>query len=309
MKTAFLYAGQGSQHKGMGEDLYRDFPEFKEVFDQAPVDFDIKEMCFFDPEGKLSKTEYTQPCMVAFACGMTRILERKGIRPAFAAGLSLGEYSALSAAGVWPAEEAIRMTAFRGKAMTKAAEGVEAAMTAVMGLDVKTLEACVEEAKDLGVVSVCNDNCPGQLVIGGEKSAVEKASSIAKERGARRCVPLNVSGPFHTSIMKDAGDALAEYFKDVTFEEERIPVVFNLTGRERAKDETVPFLLEQQVQNGVQMTASINYMLDQGVQRFIEIGPGKALSGFVKRCAKEKGMNDIICISLETSEDVNGLNE
>ncbi len=304
MKTAFLYAGQGSQHKGMGADLYEAYPEFKEVFDNAPLDFDVKEMCFEDPEEKLNLTKYTQPCMVTFACGMTKILENHGVKPDILAGLSLGEYSALQAAGVWDVNTAIKMVAFRGEAMTKSAEGVDAAMTAVMGMDKAELQTCVDEAKDFGVASICNDNCPGQIVIGGEKAAVEKAAEIAKEKGAKRCVALNVSGPFHTSFMKEAGDALAEYFKDVTFAEPKLPVVFNLTGREKGEDETLQGLLEQQVQNGVQMTSTINYMLDQGVKRFVEIGPGKALTGFVKRCAKEKGIGDITYVTLETAEDV-----
>ncbi len=307
MKTAFLYAGQGSQHKGMGEDLYRDYPEFKEVFDKAGLPFDLKELCFTDAEGKLNETKYTQPCMVAFACGMTQILRNNGIVPDMVAGLSLGEYSALQAAGVWSAEDAIRIAAFRGEAMTKAAEGITPGMTAVMGLDRDALGACVREAEDAGVVSICNDNCPGQLVIGGEKEAVEKAAAIAKEHGARRCVPLNVSGPFHTVFMKEAGDALAGLFREVPFAPEQVPVVFNLIGRERTEEETVQYLLEQQVQNGVRMTDSLNYMLDCGVKRFIEIGPGKALTGFVKRCAKEKNINDIVCIPIETSEDVESL--
>ena len=304
MKRAFLYAGQGSQHKGMGEDLYRNYPEFREIFDNVSLDFDLKKMCFEDPDGELSKTRYTQPCMVAFACGMTKILENKGIKPDVVAGLSLGEYSALCAAGVWDYKETVKLAAFRGNAMTKAAKDVEAGMTAVMGLDRDALKACVDKAKELGVVSICNDNCPGQLVLGGEKKAVDKAAELAKESGAKRCVPLHVSGPFHTSFMKDAGDELEKYFEDISFEKARIPVVFNLVGREKHEDESVQELLKGQVQNGVLMTQSINYMLDKGVKEFVEIGPGKALSGFVKRCAKGKGIDDIKCVSLETFEDV-----
>ncbi|MCR5272277.1 MAG: ACP S-malonyltransferase [Lachnospiraceae bacterium] len=304
MKTAFLYAGQGSQHKGMGEDLYKDFPEFKEIFDNADVDFDIKKMCFEDPDGELSLTKYTQPCMVAFACGMTNILKNRGIKPDMLAGLSLGEYSALEAAGVWDENEAIKMVAFRGNAMTEAAKGVDTKMVAVMGLSKEALQEVVNEAKEEGIVSICNDNCPGQIVIGGEAKAVDKAAEIAKEKGAKRCMPLNVSGPFHTAFMKSAGDELEKYFKNTEFKKEQIPVVFNLTGRERTEEESVQTLLVKQVQNGVQMTDSLNYMLDKGVRRFVEIGPGKALTGFVKRCAKEKGIGDITCVTLETSEDV-----
>ncbi len=304
MKTAYLYAGQGSQHKGMGEDLYRDFEEFREVIDSAKSSFDIKEMCFEDPDGKLSQTKYTQPCMVAFASGVTAILKKNGKKPDYLAGLSLGEYSALQAAGVWDADKAISLAAFRGDAMTKAAEGVEAGMTAVMGLTGDELQKCVDEAKSEGVVSICNDNCPGQIVIGGEKKAVDKAAEIAKENGAKRCIPLNVSGPFHTEFMSPAGDNLKEYFKDIKFEEEKIPVVFNVTGKERSSSESVEDLLVKQVQSGVKMTQTIEYLLDKGVRRFVEIGPGKALTGFVKRTAKEKQIDDIECVTLETSEEI-----
>ncbi len=309
MKTAFLYAGQGSQHKGMGEDLYRDYPEFKEVFDGVKTDFDLKETCFEDPNGELSKTKFTQPCMVAFACGVTKILNNMGIKPDILAGLSLGEYSALEASGVWSTNEAVELASFRGNAMTKSSEGVDAGMTAVMGLTREELQVCVDEASRLGIVSICNDNCPGQLVLGGERAAVAAAAELAKNRGAKRCVPLNVSGPFHTSFMAEAGEELAKYFNNIEFNDEKIPVVFNLLGRERNSDEAVKDLLIGQVQNGVKMTQSINYMLDKGVRRFVEIGPGKALTGFVKRCAKEKNIEDIECFCVETSDDVEKLSE
>ncbi|MCR5397102.1 MAG: ACP S-malonyltransferase [Lachnospiraceae bacterium] len=304
MKTAFLYAGQGSQHTGMGKDLYDDFPEFRQVFDNAELDFDLKEMCFENPKDRLNQTQYTQPCMVAFACGITNILKSKNILPDVVAGLSLGEYSALYASGVWNEKDTIQMVAFRGKAMTEAAKDVDAAMSAIMGLSKDALDQCVQEASGDGIVSICNDNCPGQIVIGGEKKAVEKAANLAKEKGAKRCVSLNVSGPFHTSYMKKAGDELRGYFKNVEFHKPKIPVIYNVIGREKNNTETIQHLLEQQVQNGVLMRESIDYMLDQGVKRFVEIGPGKALTGFVKRCAKEKDMKDIELISLETSADI-----
>ncbi len=307
MKTAFLFAGQGSQHKGMGEDLYRDYEEFRQVYDSAETDFDLKKMCFEDEEGLLDQTKYTQPCMVAFAAGVSNILKTLGIKPDMLAGLSLGEYSALCASGVFDGKTAIKIAAFRGDAMTKAAEGIDPAMTAVMGLSREELQQCVEEAEGLGVVSICNDNCPGQLVIGGEKAAVSAAAEFAKNRGARRCVPLNVSGPFHTSLMKSAGDELEKYFTKIDFGKEKVPVIFNLTGKELQSDQSIPELLKGQVQSGVKMTDSLNYMLDKGVRRFVEIGPGKALTGFVKRCAKEKQIDDIECYTVETSDDIEAL--
>ena len=183
MKLAFLYAGQGSQHPGMGADLYEAYPEFRAVLDGADVGFDLKTVSFTDPDGVLNQTQYTQPCMVAFAAGMTAILANKGIHPDYAAGLSLGEYSALEAAGVFTARQAVELAAFRGKAMAEAAAGVPCGMSAVLGLDRDTLRQACEEASDEGVVEIANYNCPGQLVIGGAQEAVNKAASIAKEIG------------------------------------------------------------------------------------------------------------------------------
>ena len=190
MSLAFLYAGQGSQHPGMGAYLYEAYPVFKAVLDSADVDFDLKTVSFTDPDGVLNQTEYTQPCMVAFAAGMTAILYEMGIRPDYAAGLSLGEYSALQAAGVFTPAQAISLAAFRGKAMASAAAGVPCGMTAVLGLDREKLQQACQKASDAGVVEIANYNCPGQLVIGGEKAAVEKAAALAKEKGAKRCLPL-----------------------------------------------------------------------------------------------------------------------
>ena len=203
MKLGFLYAGQGSQHPGMGADLYERFPTFRAVLDSAAaqVDFDLKEVSFTDTKGVLNQTRYTQPCMVAFAAGMTALLAERGIVPAAAAGLSLGEYSALHAAGVFDADTAVELVAFRGKAMEEAAAGRPSAMVAVLGLDRAALQEACDEASAHGCVVIANYNCPGQLVLGGEKAAVETASALAKEKGARRCLPLKVSGPFHTPLM------------------------------------------------------------------------------------------------------------
>ena len=285
MSLAFLYAGQGSQHPGMGADLYEAHPAFRAVLDAAGVDFDLKTTMFTDPDGVLNLTEYTQPCMVAFAAGMTALLAERGIVPDYAAGLSLGEYSALQCAGVFTAPQAISLAAFRGKAMAAAAAGRPCGMTAVLGLDREKLQEACRQAAGAGVVEIANYNCPGQLVIGGEQAAVDKAAALAKELGAKRCLPLKVSGPFHTSLLAPAGDALREKFKETAFGAMRIPVLFNCLGREMGPEDTIPALLEKQVQTSVYMEDTIRRLAELGVDTIVEIGPGKALSGFVRKTA------------------------
>ena len=264
MSLAFLYAGQGTQHPGMGADLYEAYPAFRAVVDSADVDFDLKTTMFSDPDGVLNQTEYTQPCMVAFA--------------------------------------AVSLAAFRGRAMASAAAGRPCGMTAVLGLDREKLQQACRQAADAGVVEIANYNCPGQLVIGGEQAAVDKAAGIAKELGAKRCMPLKVSGPFHTSLLSPAGDALREKFKEITFGEMRIPVLFNCLGREMGPGDTIPALLEKQVQSSVYMEDTIRRLAELGVDTIVEIGPGKALSGFVKKTAPA-----IKTYAVETCADVDAL--
>ena len=304
MKLAVLYAGQGAQHPGMGKEFYESSPAFRAAFDSAALDFDLHRVCFEDPDGVLNQTEYTQPCMVAFACGVTAVLAEQGVQPAYAAGLSLGEYSALEAAGVFTAKQAIELAAYRGKAMADAAKGINCGMTAVLGLDRTALSACCEEAAALGCVQICNYNCPGQLVIGGEKAAVDKAAELAKAAGARRCLPLKVSGPFHTSLMAPAGEALAEKFRSVAFGEMSFPVLFNCKGGPMEAGETIPELLVRQVQSSVYLEDTIRAMAGMGVDTIVEIGPGKALSAFVKKT--EKGIKTY---AVETVEDIEKLCE
>ena len=286
MKLAFLYAGQGTQQVGMGRDLYEAYPAFRNILDSAPVDFDLKKLCFEGPEEALSDTRYTQPAMVAFAAGVTALLYEAGIRPQAAAGLSLGEYSALHAAEVFTAPQAIALAAFRGAAMADAVQGRPCGMAAVLGMDRETLSACCRSVADLGVCEIANYNCPGQIVIAGDGGAVEAACAKATEQGARRCVPLKVSGPFHTSLMKPAGDALRTRFEHETFGEMTFPVVFNCLGRAKTDEETIPALLERQVQSSVYFEDSIRWLEAQGFDTVIEIGPGKALSAFVRKTAK-----------------------
>ena len=304
MKTAYLYAGQGAQHAGMGRELYEREPAFRKAFDAGRLDFDRKKICFEDPEGLLIQTQYTQPCMTAVALGLTDLLTENGVRPDYAAGLSLGEYAALYAAGVWTAEETMETVAFRGKAMQKAAEGVECGMTAVLGMEEASLQECCEKAQDAGAVSICNYNCPGQLVIGGEKAAVEKAGLLAKENGARRCVSLAVSGPFHTRLMKPAGEALKEWFSHLSFAPMQVPVLFNCLGREKKAEDSIADLLVRQVQSSVRMEDIIRRLLELGVDTFVEIGPGKTLSGFVRKTGKAAGAENRNLFNIETEEEL-----
>ena len=302
MSLAVLYAGQGSQHPGMGADLYEAHPAFRAVLDAAGVDFDLKTTMFTDPDGVLNLTEYTQPCMVAFAAGMTALLAERGIVPDYAAGLSLGEYSALQCAGVFTAPQAISLAAFRGKAMAAAAAGRPCGMTAVLGLDREKLQEACRQAAGAGVVEIANYNCPGQLVIGGEQAAVDKAAALAKELGAKRCLPLKVSGPFHTSLLAPAGDALREKFRETAFGAMRIPVLFNCLGREMGPEDTIPALLGKQVQTSVYMEDTIRRLAELGVDTIVEIGPGKALIGFVKKTAPA-----IKTYAVETCADLDAL--
>lgn len=285
-KIGFVYAGQGSQVVGMGKSFYDNYQIAKDVFDNIDLDIDVKKLCFEGPIEELSKTSNTQPCMVTVAIIATRLLKENGIVPDYVAGLSLGEYSALNAAGVLTDNDAIDLVRFRGQAMERAAAGIESKMFAIIGLDRELLNEAVNEAKDLGFVAIANYNCPGQLVIAGEVDAVTKASELALEKGARRAIPLNTSGPFHTVLLAPASKELKEKFTTVTFNEMQIPVVFNSSAKELEPGTSIAKMLEKQVMSSVYFEDSIRYMISKGVDTIIEIGPGKVLSGFIRKIDK-----------------------
>lgn len=285
-KIGFVYAGQGSQVVGMGKSFYDNYELAKDIFDNIDLDIDVKKLCFEGPLEELSKTSNTQPCMVAVAVVATKLLKENGINPNYVAGLSLGEYSALNAAGVLSDQDAINLVRFRGQAMERAAKGIESKMVAIIGLDRDLLNEAVNEASELGVVSIANYNCPGQLVIGGQADAVSKASELALEKGARRAIPLNTSGPFHTELLAPASDELKEKFKDVQFNEMQVPVIFNSSAKELEAGVSVASMLEKQVMSSVYFEDSVRYMIDNGVDTIIEIGPGKVLSGFIRKIDK-----------------------
>ncbi|WP_282195154.1 ACP S-malonyltransferase [Thomasclavelia cocleata] len=285
-KIGFVYAGQGSQVVGMGKSFYDNYQVARDVFDNIDLDIDIKKLCFEGPLEELSKTSNTQPCMVAVAVVATKLLKENGVVPDYVAGLSLGEYSALNASGVLDDQMAINLVRFRGQAMERAAVGIESKMIAIIGLNRELLNEAVDEASNLGVVSIANYNCPGQLVIGGEANAVNKASELALEKGARRAIPLNTSGPFHTRLLVPASLELKEKFASVEFKEMKIPVVFNSSAKELEADESVAKMLEKQVMSSVYFEDSVRYMIANGVDTIIEIGPGKVLSGFIRKIDK-----------------------
>ena len=308
MKLGIVYAGQGSQKVGMGQDFYEKYDLFKETIDNATdtvkavTDMDVAELSFNGPEEKLSQTKYTQPAMVAFAIGVTKLLHERGIKADYTLGLSLGEYSALYESEAIDEKQVLDLIAKRGLFMTEASEGLEVKMAAVLGVERQTvLDACDRVNSELDgklTVQAANFNCPGQIVISGDAQAVDQASAYLKEAGAKRILPLKVSGPFHTKLMKPAGDKLKEEFKTVDFKQERSKVIFNCLGRERKQEETIPALLEKQVQTSVYLEDSIRYMVDEGVDTIIEIGPGKAISKFIA-----KTVDDVKVYSIDTVED------
>lgn len=294
MKTAFIFSGQGSQYAGMGKELYDNFDCVKDVFDRADkaLGFKLTDICFGEDE-RLNQTEYTQPALLTMSTAVSALVKQKGLKCDYAAGLSLGEYSALVEAGVMDFEEAVCLVRKRGRFMTEAVPAGEGAMCAVLNLDAdKILSAC-ESVKDTGRCMIANYNCPGQIVIAGDKAAVEKAAEIVKEMGARRAVMLNVSGPFHTSLLKPASDKLNEELKHITLSDFKVPVITNLTAEVVGSKDEVTDILTKQVMNPVKWEQSVRKMLELGVDTFVELGPGKTLASFVKKVTKEAAVYNV----------------
>ncbi len=302
MKTAFLYAGQGSQRVGMGKDFYEEYPSYREFIDSLELSFDVKKLMHEGPLEELSKTEYTQAAMSAFAAGVTSLLRENGICPDAACGLSLGEYGALHAAGVFDAKSYVELTAFRGRVMMEAAKGCVCSMSAVLGLATELVEETCREYKGDAFITVANYNCPGQVVICGDEAAVSEVEGMLKEKGAKRCVRLNVSGPFHTKYMQPAGEALRGYFANMTFGEPQMPVAMNVTGEFLKPEEDIKDLLIKQVQSSVRLEAELRLLIGEGYERFIEIGPGNTLAGFLKKTAKAME-KEIEVLSIDSTAD------
>jgi [acyl-carrier-protein] S-malonyltransferase len=285
MKIAFIFPGQGAQYIGMGKELYDNFDIVRTIFDNTDriLGEEFVNLVFNGTDEDLKKTENAQPSILMVSTAISELLQKNGIKPLVTAGLSLGEYSALVTAKSISYEDALPLVRKRGQLMNEAFPAGKGTMAAVLGLDREKLLECCEKAAERGVITIANYNCPGQLVISGELSAVDVASQLAKEAGARRIVKLSVSGPFHSPLLKTAGEALARELKKIRIKKPDLPVVSNVTARPVENIEDISQRLAQQVSNSVLWEDSIRYMLSMGIDTFIEVGPGKALSGFVKR--------------------------
>ena len=296
-KLAFIYPGQGAQKSGMGADFYENSETARELYDEAgkALDLDMKALCF-EENDLLDLTEYTQAALVTTCLAMTRVIREKGIRPDITAGLSLGEYAAIAAAGGMEELDAVRLVRTRGILMQNTVPSGEGAMCAVIGMKTEQIEEVLKGRED---VSVANYNCPGQIVITGRTSAVEEAQEALKEAGARRTVMLNVSGPFHSPLLIPAGEALWKELEKTAFSKLQIPYVTNVHAETVHDISQTKQLLKKQVSSPVKWMQSMDHMIAEGTDTFVEIGPGKTLAGFMKKINRE-----VKVYNISTWEDV-----
>ncbi len=306
MKTAFLFSGQGAQKLGMAKDLFDEFAIVRETFDQASqvLGYNLRELIDND-EAKLNETQYTQPAILTTSVAILRLLSEKGIQPDLVAGLSLGEYSALVASGALGFAEAVALVAKRGQYMTEAAPTGSGKMVAVMNTDAALIEDICTKASERGIVSPANYNTPAQIVIGGQAAAVDYAVELLKEAGVKRMIELKVSGPFHTAILKPASEKLAKELEQVNFNNFKLALISNTTAKVM-QDSEIKELLTRQVMEPVRFYESVETMKALGVERFIEVGPSKVLSGFIKKIDKEASftnVEDLVSLNALLAED------
>lgn len=306
MKIGYIFPGQGTQVVGMGKDIYEKYEEARNVYKiiDSVLNENIEKLTYEESQEELNKTENTQISIYAMSMAILEILNNNGMKPVVAAGLSLGEYSALTAAGVISLEDGAKIVRTRGKLMQNLAPKGDWAMAAIIGLeDSKVEEACMKVTN--GFVKAVNYNCPGQVVVSGEKEAVAQAMENAKELGAKRVIELKTSGPFHTEKLQEASTELKKELEKIDFKDFNIPVIKNLNGEEYGKEDNMVEILSNHVVNPVKFGKSIEKMIEMGVDTFIEIGPGKTLSGFVKKVCKklEKEVNVFNIENIETLEN------
>ncbi len=303
MKIAFIFPGQGSQYVGMAKEFIENFEESREVFTAASsvLGYDLAQLCLHGPAEKLNLTENTQPAILAASIAALRPLERRGLTAGAAAGHSLGEYTAITAAGGFELKDAIALVQKRGRYMQEAVPEGTGLMAAILGMERQDVEKTCHEAAKNGIVAPANYNSPGQIVIAGEKKAVEKAMELARAAGAKKVVPLAVSVPSHCAMMRQAGERLAKELEKITIRDLRIPIVNNAEAKFLLSPGELRSSLVKQISSPLFWEDSINAMAAEGFDTFIEIGPGKVLSGLVKRIAKNAKVLNV--------EDVKSMND
>lgn len=304
-KTALVFPGQGAQYVGMGKDIYEKYEKARGIFDKAQeiLGVDIKSIMFDGPDETLALTENTQPAILIHSIAVFEVLKESGlIDPKACAGLSLGEYSALVACGMLDFEDAVGFVRKRGKIMQEAVPKGTGSMAAILGLDRQPLDEVIKECEGLGVIQAANYNCPGQIVISGEVKPLEKAVELCKEKGAKRAVMLNVSGPFHSALLEGAGEKLKNELDSIEVNEGEYPIVSNVTGDYSEKND-IKDLLVRQLSSSVLWQDSIEKLIEDGFDTFVEIGPGKTLSAFIKKIARKKKVK----VEISNIENVEGI--